>query len=65
MTFKEFRETAHGIYDWMIFVISDTDSHWKYGYNETLDSKYDDLRVVSFEIKAATVHHITCVVDLI
>lgn len=65
MTFKEFRELAHGIYDWQIFVIDDSENHWHYGYEETLDSEYDNLRVVSFNIIARSEHHITCQVDLI
>ena len=65
MTFKDFRQMAHGIYDWQLFVISKGESNWHYGYEETLDDKYDDLKVISFDIKARSEYHITCQVDLI
>ena len=65
MTFKDFRQMAHGIYDWQLFVIGKGESSWHYGYEETLDDKYDDLKVISFDIKARSEYHITCQVDLI
>ncbi len=65
MTFKEFREMARGIHDWQLFVIGEGGSTWHYGYEETLDSQYDNLRVISFDIHLLGMNHVTCTVDLI
>jgi hypothetical protein len=65
MTFKEFREMAHGVYDWQLYVIDEGEITQHYGYEETLDDKYDDLKVISFNITARSEYHITCQVDLI
>lgn len=65
MTFKEFREIAHGVYDWQLYVIGQGEINQHYGYEETLDDKYDDLKVISFNIIARSEYHITCQVDLI
>ena len=65
MTFKEFRKMTHGVSDWQVYLIDNSDKHWYYGCEEVLGDMFDDKRVVSFDITAKMDYQIVCTVDLI
>jgi hypothetical protein len=64
MTYKEFRKAAHGISEWQVYLIDNSDNHWRYG-DEAVSPEFDDKKVVSFELTANTDYDIICTVDLI
>lgn len=64
MTYKEFREAAHGVSEWQVYLIDNSDNHWRYG-KEAISSELDNRKVVSFDLTTNTVYDIICTVDLI
>ena len=65
MTFKEFRQMAHGIGRWQVYLIDNTDQHWHYGTEEELGIQFDDLKVVSFDVTPTISGKVICTIDLI
>jgi hypothetical protein len=64
MTYKEFREAANGVSEWQVYLIDNSDNHWRYG-DEAISSEFDDKKVISFDLTTTYAHDIICTVDLI
>lgn len=64
MTYKEFREAAHGISEWQVYLIDNSDNHWRYG-KEAISSEFDNRKVVSFDLTSNYYGEIICSLDLI
>jgi hypothetical protein len=64
MTYKEFREAAHGISQWQVYLIDNSNNHWRYD-DEAISPELDNKRVVSFDLSSNLHHNVVCTVDLI
>lgn len=64
MTYKEFRETAHGISEYQAFLVNDFKNPWRFG-EEAVSSDLDHMKVPRFDLTTNMNHDIVCIVDLI
>lgn len=64
MTYKEFREAAHGVSEWQVYLIDNSDNHWRYD-KEAISSEFDNRKVISFDLTSNYFGEIICTVDLI